>query len=109
MPTSSITKKARHPGTAPLANQESVNTRVQPELEAQANVAWGLTVEADELLRLPAVLKLLKISRSAWYLGIKRNYYPSPVRISQRSVAWRRSDILKLIRDGIPSSNANAK
>jgi len=34
-------------------------------------------------LRLPQTLKIIPVSRSTWYLGVKRGAYPSPVN-SQR-------------------------
>ena len=51
------------------------------------------------LIRLPEVLQLYPVSRSSWYLGIKTGKYPKPVKLGERSSAWRESDIKKLIDD----------
>jgi len=53
--------------------------------------------QPDILVRLPEVLRRFPVSKSAWWLGIKEQRYPAPVKISKRAVAWRASDIEKLI------------
>ena len=53
----------------------------------------------DALLRLPQVLELFPVSQPLWYLGIRKGIYPKPVKLGVRAVAWRRSDIEKLISD----------
>lgn len=47
----------------------------------------------DKLLKLKEVLAILRISRSAWYDGVRRNILPQPVRIGTRTVVWLESDI----------------
>ena len=37
--------------------------------------------------------RLLRISKSAWYDGVRRNVFPQPVRIGTRTVLWLESDI----------------
>lgn len=49
---------------------------------------------ALQLLRLPEVLSLLRISRSTFYEGIKLGIYPKGVRLGKRSVAWWLHDLL---------------
>ena len=51
----------------------------------------------DVLLRLPQVQAMFPVSRSVWYAGIQMGIYPPAVKLSQRCVAWRRSQILELI------------
>lgn len=48
-------------------------------------------------LRLPEVLALFPVSRTAWYQGIKDGKYPAPVKLSERTAAWRVSDIRALL------------
>jgi predicted DNA-binding transcriptional regulator AlpA len=50
----------------------------------------------DRLLRLPAVLSILSISRSSWWLGIREGRFPRPIKLGQRTSAWRESDIRAL-------------
>jgi len=51
---------------------------------------------SNDLLRLPQVLKIVPVSRSTWYLGIKKGVYPAPVKIGRRASAWRRRDLAAL-------------
>ncbi|TFZ02952.1 AlpA family phage regulatory protein [Ramlibacter henchirensis] len=44
----------------------------------------------DRLLRLPEVLRLYPVSKSAWYAGITAGRYPAGIKLSSRSVAWRK-------------------
>jgi len=49
------------------------------------------------LLRLPEVLKIIPVSRSTWYLGVKNRDYPAPVKIGRRAVAWHPHEIQALV------------
>jgi prophage regulatory protein len=40
---------------------------------------------------------IVPVSRAAWYAGIKEGRYPKPVKLSERSAAWRASDIEVLV------------
>ncbi|WP_026913163.1 helix-turn-helix transcriptional regulator [Perlucidibaca piscinae] len=48
-------------------------------------------------LRLPEVLALFPVSRSAFWAGIKDGRYPQPVKLSARCSAWRVEDVRALI------------
>jgi len=48
-------------------------------------------------VRLPTILKILPISPSTWWTGIKSGHFPKPVRLGKRITAWRVEDIRKLI------------
>lgn len=52
---------------------------------------------ATGFLRLPQVLALIPISRSAWWAGVKKGRYPAPVKLSPRCSAWTVSSIRELI------------
>jgi predicted DNA-binding transcriptional regulator AlpA len=51
----------------------------------------------NSFLRLRQVLALIPVSKSAWYLGIQQGLYPKPVKLSERTSAWRSADIASLI------------
>lgn len=51
----------------------------------------------EALLRLPQVLQLIPVSRSAWWAGVKSGKYPASVKLGERTTCWRKSDILALI------------
>ena len=51
----------------------------------------------DGFSRLPEVLKLIPISRTRFYEGVKRGEFPAPVRLTENVSAWRNRDVLALI------------
>jgi prophage regulatory protein len=48
---------------------------------------------SDQLLRFPEVMELVKKSRGAIYVDMKRGDFPISISIGRRAVAWKRSDI----------------
>jgi prophage regulatory protein len=40
---------------------------------------------------------IIPMGRTSWYAGIQEGRYPKPVKLSERSVAWRSTDIEALI------------
>jgi prophage regulatory protein len=59
----------------------------------------------DRLLKLPEVQKYLPLSRTRIYELIAAGSFPPNVKISERGVAWRESDIIAYIngkRDWTP-------
>lgn len=51
----------------------------------------------EGFLRLPHILQLLPISRSAWWEGVKNGRYPKSYPIGPRTTAWRKRDIYDLL------------
>lgn len=54
-------------------------------------------ISNNALLRLPQVLALIPVSRSAWWAGCKSGRYPKPVKLGPRTTAWRAADIAALL------------
>ena len=54
-----------------------------------------LTREAvrPAILRLPEVMRLTGLGRSTIYRLLAAGQFPPPVRLSERAVGWRRSDV----------------
>lgn len=52
----------------------------------------------EQLIRLPAVLARVQISRSAWLLGVKEGRYPRGHLLGPRTRVWRSSEIEAFIR-----------
>lgn len=46
----------------------------------------------------PPIPALIPISRTAWLSGCDAGIYPKPVKLGERSVAWRVSDIQEIIQ-----------
>ena len=59
-----------------------------------------MQTQHDSLLRLPKVLALIPVSRATWYAGVKNGRYPKPVSLGPRCVAWKASEIQRLINEG---------
>ena len=55
-------------------------------------------------LRLPQILEIIPVSKSAWWQGCKDGRFPKPVKLGPKTTAWRAEDIAALIeRIGSPS------
>lgn len=65
---------------------------------AQSSVTSELP---DRLLRAKQVLQIVPLSKSAWYAGVADGRYPKPICLGPRSRAWRLSDILRLVAEGV--------
>jgi predicted DNA-binding transcriptional regulator AlpA len=48
-------------------------------------------------VRLPQVLAIIPISRSAWWAGIRSGKYPQGVKLGPKTTVWRAEDIRRLI------------
>jgi predicted DNA-binding transcriptional regulator AlpA len=55
------------------------------------------TLDDLALMRLPAVLRVVPISKKSWWEGVAAGRYPSPIRVSKRVSAWRVRDIRQLL------------
>ena len=56
------------------------------------------TIPTYGFLRLPQVLALIPISKSAWWEGCKTGRFPKPVKLGPRTTAWRAEDITALVK-----------
>ena len=54
-------------------------------------------IPIDALLRLPAVLAIVPISRAAWWRGVAEGRFPAAIKLGPRTTAWRASEISKLV------------
>ena len=45
----------------------------------------------------PPIPPIIPVSKSSWWAGCKSGRYPKPVKLGDRTTAWRVSDILALI------------
>ena len=56
-----------------------------------------IVMPEEGFIRMPTVLKVLGISRTALYNGIARGDYPKPLRLGPRMSVWKVEEIRKLI------------
>ena len=58
----------------------------------------------DSILRLPAVMQKVGLSRSSVYLQVSQGNFPRPLRITKGSVGWSSNEIDAWIQDKLESS-----
>ena len=55
------------------------------------------TLPDTGFVRLPQILTLIPISRSAWWAGIREGKYPKGIKLGSKTTVWRAEDIRALI------------
>ena len=60
---------------------------------------------APTFLRMPMVVRMTGLGRSTIYRMIARDKFPGPVRLGDRAVAWRRSDLDRWSDDRRPANH----
>lgn len=48
-------------------------------------------------LRLPQILAIIPISKSAWWEGCRTGRFPKPIKLGPRTTVWRAEDITAFI------------
>lgn len=51
----------------------------------------------DRFLRIRQVLEKFPVSRTTWWAGVAEGRYPKGIKLSERTTAWRESEIDALI------------
>jgi prophage regulatory protein len=75
----------------------------------------GQTVATNEVpdelrfIKLPEVLAICGKSRSSVYAGVKSGTFPAPVKLSERSSAWIKSEVVQWAQACIHSSRQDPK
>lgn len=64
------------------------------KLQYNANQA---SLPAEGYVRLPQVLAVIPVSKSAWWAGVRSRRFPKPCRLGPRTAAWHVDDIRQLI------------
>ena len=57
----------------------------------------SISLPQTGFVRLPVILKIFPIGKSTWWQGVKDGKYPKPVKLGQRTTAWKVEDIKDLI------------
>jgi predicted DNA-binding transcriptional regulator AlpA len=52
-------------------------------------------------IRLRDILRLIPISKSSWWAGVKSGRYPQSVKLGPHTTAWRVEEIRRLIEAGV--------
>lgn len=61
----------------------------------------------DRILRLPSVIERTGLSRSTVYRKIQERTFPKPLKISERCIGWRESDVVTWLQN--PDVHASGK
>ena len=56
------------------------------------------TIPSTGFLRLRQVLQIIPISKSVWWEGCKTGRFPKPIKLSERTTAWKAEDIAALVK-----------
>lgn len=59
------------------------------------------TLPESGYVRLPAVLHVVPVCKSAWWQGVKDGKFPQPVKLGPRTTVWKVADIRALIEYGL--------
>ena len=54
-------------------------------------------IPSTGFLRLPQIMQLFPISRSAWWQGCRAGRYPKPIKLGPRTTVWRAEEIKAFI------------
>ena len=48
-------------------------------------------------IRLVNILKIIPVGKTTWWAGVKSGRFPEPIKLGERTTAWRVEDIRALI------------
>ena len=54
----------------------------------------------EVLLKASEAARILGISESSWWKGVKDGCFPAPIKLGKRMTRWRSSDVGRLVMDG---------
>ena len=57
------------------------------------------SIPAFGFLRLPQILAIIPISKSAWWEGCRTGRFPKPVKLGSRTTVWKAEDIKAFIEN----------
>ena len=86
---------------------DNAHTKSTPEPPQEGSQNHGFQLIG--FLRLPQVLALIPISKSAWWAGCKSGRYPKPIKLGLRTTVWRASDIAALLERLSKNEGGQAK
>ena len=79
------------------ASGKHIKLRTKVECVRKSSIKNLPADDSFGLMKLPQVLTVMQVSRSNWLEGVKSGRYPAAVRLSDRRVAWRISDLKAFI------------
>lgn len=70
---------------------------VQNGANMAQTVHQAVSLPSEGYVRLPQILAVIPISKSAWWKGVAEGRLPASVKLGPRTTAWRVEDIRALI------------
>lgn len=52
---------------------------------------------ATGLVRLSTILRVIPVSKSTWWAGVKSGRFPQPIKLGPRTTCWYTADILLIV------------
>lgn len=62
----------------------------------------------SQIIKLPEVLQLTKVSKSKWYGEIRKGHAPKPIKLGDRAVAWVMEDVRQWLDQRIKQSKQDS-
>src|SRR5512143_27493 len=101
-------RKKKHTTTFSVSEKKghSISRRVYMKtIDVQLNTVLVNILPETGLVRLSQILgdkkkgipPIIPVSRSAWWLGVKKGIYPKPIKLSDRVTCWHAEEIRDLI------------
>ena len=72
---------------------ENINSYKSTETHVQNNL-----IPATGFVRLPTILKVIPVSKSTWWFGVKTGRFPKSIKLCSNITVWRAEDIIELIK-----------
>ena len=69
------------------------------KLAGSVRDAARMDTKQSAFMRGPEVIRVLGVARSTLWRWCKAGTFPRPVKLAERAVAWRRSDVERWIED----------
>ena len=57
-------------------------------------------LQKNSLIDLKTILRIVPVGRITWLNGVKKGYFPQPIRIGPRRIFWKSEDIDSLVKNG---------
>ena len=61
-------------------------------------------MENESYMRLKDILKIIPVSRTTWWRGVKSGVFPPSIKLTTRTTVWRNRDIKELLNKKYPHS-----
>lgn len=97
-------------------HREGLLQKIRRDMDVEASASTTQTMgepmstfPKEGFARLPAVLEFLKISKTAFYNGIRNGTFPKPRKLTPKTSVWNAEDIRRLLSEdkpgGLPPEN----